>query len=243
MSGRHSFRAFEQADEEREDEEREAKSADDVTDEAATDADTSVEDVNTDAETETPAEREETADAEETEAPEEPQEPEDPGRRTNWSRVAVVVVLPALALLLAAGSAFLKWQIGWERGSAAAATESVEAAKDITTQMLSYEPATVEQQLNSVRERLTGEFLDTYTEMINTAIIPGATAQNITAVADVPSAGSVSASPHRAEVLLYLNQSVMVGDQAPQKTPSTVRATMVHEDGRWLMSQFEPVKP
>ncbi|MCV7285927.1 hypothetical protein H7J87_11365 [Mycolicibacterium wolinskyi] len=218
MSGRHSLKAFDKAG---------AKPIEDPVEETAEDA------------------AEETAeDASEAEGVDtEPEPPAEPARRTAWSRIVVFAVLPALALVLAAGSAFLKWQIVSERESATARTESVEAAKDITVQMLSYEPDTVEQHLNSVLDRLTGEFLGTYTTMIRTTIIPGATAQRVTAHAEVPAIGSVTASPDRAEVMLYLNQFVTVGDQPPQKTPSTVRVTMVREDGRWLMSQFEPVKP
>lgn len=215
MSGRHSLKAFDKAG---------AKPVEDPIEEK-------------------PVE-ETTEDAPEAEGVDtEPEPPAEPARRTPWSRIVVFAVLPALALVLAAGSAFLKWQIVSERDSATARTESVEAAKDITVQMLSYEPDTVEQHLNSVLDRLTGEFLGTYTTMIRTTIIPGATAQRVTAQAEVPAIGSVTASPDRAEVMLYLNQFVTVGDQPPQKTPSTVRATMVREDGRWLMSQFEPVKP
>ncbi|MHC9292249.1 hypothetical protein ACRCUN_07250 [Mycobacterium sp. LTG2003] len=228
MSGRHSLRAFEKAD---------AKAAEEKP----------VEDPAEEKPIEDPVEdpAEETAD----ESPEaddvdaEPERPAEPARQTPWSGIVVFAMLPALALLLAAGSAFLKWQIVSERESATARTESVEAAKDITIQMLSYEPNTVEQHLNSVLDRLTGDFLSTYTTMIRTTIIPGATAQRVTAQAEVPAIGSVTASADRAEVMLYLNQFVTVGDQPPQKTPSTVRATMVREDGRWLMSQFEPVKP
>lgn len=189
---------------------------------------------------ETPADE---SDTEVADVDSEPQQPAEPARKLPWSQILVFAVLPVLALLLAAGSAFLKWQIVSDRESATARTESAEAAKDITIQMLSYEPDTVEQHLNSVLGRLTGEFHDTYTTLINTTIIPGASAQRVTAVAEVPAVGSVSAGPDRAEVMLYLNQFVTVGDRPPQKTPSTVRVTMVREDGRWLLSQFEPVKP
>lgn len=233
MSGRHSLRAFERAG---------AKPAEEKP------AEETVEEKTVEEKTVEEKTVEETAeDTPETEAADDvdtnPDEPVEPARQTPWSRIVVFAVLPALALVLAAGSAFLKWQIVSDRESAAARTESVEAAKDITVQMLSYEPDTVEQHLNSVLDRLTGDFLSTYTTMIRTTIIPGATAQRVTAEAEVPAIGSVTASPDRAEVMLYLNQYVTVGDQPPQKTPSTVRVTMVREDGRWLMSQFEPVKP
>ncbi|MDH6197671.1 Mce-associated membrane protein [Mycobacterium frederiksbergense] len=156
------------------------------------------------------------------------------------SRVGVLVVMSAIALVLTLASAAFRWLIGSDHRIDTARTESVQAARDITIEMLSYQPDTVEQQLNAVRERLTGEFLGTYTTLTS-AVIPAAQAERIAAVADVPQAGSVNASADRAEVVLFVNQSVSVGGKAPQKTPSVVRVTMVKEGDRWLMSKYEPV--
>lgn len=240
MSGRHSFRAFAQA-EERPEPERQAPE-DASTDEVTTGADETA--AVDEAEAETEAEAEIESEAGEDEPEDKPEEPvAEPARTIAWPRVLVFAVIPAVALLLAAGSAFLRWQLTWDAGSDTARSESVEAAKEITVEMLSYDPETVEQHLNEALGRLTGNFLDSYTTLVNTRVIPIATTQRVTATAEVPAAGVVSASPDRAEVVLYLNQYVTVGDQAPQKTASTVRATMVREDGKWLMSEFAPVKP
>lgn len=160
---------------------------------------------------------------------------------TKRSRILVFGVLPALALLLAVAPAVLKWQVASSTSNERARAESVQAARDIAVEMLSYQPDNVEQQLHAARDRMTGEFLGIYTAMIENAVIPGAKSQGVTAVAEVPQAGSVSASADRAEVLLYLNQTVTVTQKPPQKTVSTVRVTMVNHDGRWLMSKFEPV--
>lgn len=234
MSGRHSFRAFAQA-EERPEPERQAPE-DASTDEVTTGADETAAVYEAEAEIE--------AEAGEDEPEDKPEEPvAEPARTIAWPRVLVFAVIPAVALLLAAGSAFLRWQLTWDAGSDTARTESVDAAKEITVEMLSYDPETVEQHLNEALGRLTGNFLDSYTTLVNTRVIPIATTQRVTATAEVPAAGVVSASPDRAEVVLYLNQYVTVEDQAPQKTASTVRATMVREDGKWLMSEFAPVKP
>lgn len=162
---------------------------------------------------------------------------------TRRSRILVLGVLPALALLLTVAAAIFKWEVAASTGAERARTESVQAARDITVEMLSYQPDTVEQQLHAAREKMTGQFLGIYTAMIENAVIPGAKSQGVTAVAEVPQAGSVSASPDHAEVLLYLNQTVTVAQKPPQITLSTVRVTMVNEGGRWLMSKFEPVVP
>lgn len=164
-----------------------------------------------------------------------------PKRRVNWARVVAFGVLPALALLLAAGAGYLKWVDNSVRNSDAARAETVQVAKDSTVAMLSYKPDTVEQQLNDARSLLTGEFEESYTGLINDIVIPGAKQKQISAVASVPAAASVSADPNEAVVLVFVNQTVVVGQDAPTDTASSVRVTLEKIDDRWLISKFDPV--
>lgn len=159
----------------------------------------------------------------------------------DWSRVVAFIVLPALALLLAAGAGYLKWQDNSVRNSEVASITSVQAARDTAIALLSYAPDTVEQQLGAARERLTGEFLDSYTTLTNDVIVPGAREQQISAIASVPAAASVSATPDRAVVLLFVNQTVTVGSDAPTDNASSVRVTLERHGDRWLISEFDPV--
>ena len=191
---------------------------------------------------------EDTDKAEDTEPPE--WEPAEPGaavagvatkRRVNWGRVFAFGVIPALALLLAIGAGYLKWLDNSVRNADAAAIESVQVAKDSTIAMLSYKPDTVEQQLNDARNLLTGEFQESYTGLINDVVIPGAKEKQITAVASVPAAASVSAEADESVVLVFVNQTVAVGQDPPTDTTSSVRVTLEKVDGRWLISKFDPV--
>jgi Mce-associated membrane protein len=172
-------------------------------------------------------------------------------RQTNWPRVLAYGVLPGLALLLALAAGFFRWEYvssGYGALPPAAseenpspAFESMNAAKDSTIKMLSYKPDSVEQQLNSARDLLTGEFRDSYTTLINDVVIPGAKQKQISAVASVPAAASVSADPKHAVVLVFVNQTVVVGQDPPSDTASSVRVTLEKVDDRWLISEFEPV--
>ncbi|MGH3674689.1 MAG: hypothetical protein ACRDU5_02930 [Mycobacterium sp.] len=164
-----------------------------------------------------------------------------PKRRINWSRVLAFAVLPGLALLLALAAGYLKWQESSVRVSDLARTESVQAAKDGAVALLSYKPDTVEQQLIAARDLLTGEFRDYYTSLTNDVVIPEAKAEQISAVASVPAAASVSADPNQAVVLMFVNQEVVVGNGVPAGTLSSVRVTMDKIGDRWLISLFEPV--
>ena len=162
-------------------------------------------------------------------------------RGINWARVLAFGVLPALALLLGAGAGFLRWEDSSRRDADKARTESVQAARDSTVALLSYKPETVDKDLGSARDRLTGAFLDAYTELVNTVVIPGAKEKKISAVAQVPAAASVSAKPDHAVVLVFVDQTVVVGSDAPTNTASSVRITLDKVGGRWLISAFEPI--
>lgn len=164
-----------------------------------------------------------------------------PKRRIDWSRVVAFGVLPALAFVLVIGAGVLKFLDSGVRESDIARGESVQAAKDSTVALLSYKPDTVEQQLTAARDRLTGDFRNEYTDLTKNVVIPGAKQKQISAVASVPAAASVSANPSHAVVLLFVNQTVTVGNSAPSDTASSVRVTVDKVDGRWLISKFDPV--
>ena len=168
-------------------------------------------------------------------------EPAKPERRIQWARVFAFGVLPAVALLLALAAGYLKWIDNSVRNSDVARDESVQAAKDSTTALLSYKPDTVEQQLGAARDLLTGDFRDSYTSLTNDVVIPGAKQKQIAAVATVPAVASVSANPNHAVVLVFVNQTVIVGQDAPTDTASSVRVTLDKIGDRWLISKFDPV--
>jgi Mce-associated membrane protein len=195
----------------------------------------------TDSVEETPAEPEETEAAAEVDGSDHDEQLTGSAGRVRWSGAIVYVVLPALALLLASAAGFLKWQDGSARDAATARTEPVHAATDSTIALLSYKPDTVEKDLDAARGRLTGTFLSTYTSLTHDVVIPGAKQKQISAVATVPAAASTSATGNHAVVLLFVNQTVIIGQDAPTNTASSVRVTLDKVGGRWLISQFDPV--
>jgi Mce-associated membrane protein len=164
-----------------------------------------------------------------------------PKKRFSFARAVAFGVLPIVALLLAAAAGYLRWVDSSHRDAIIAADESVQAAKDSTVALLSYKPETVEKDLGGARDRLTGSFLDAYTQLINNVVIPGAKEKKISALASVPAAASVSAKPDHAVVLLFVDQTVVVGTDAPTSTASSVRVTLDKVKDRWLISGFEPI--
>ena len=164
-----------------------------------------------------------------------------PRRSFSMARAFAYGVLPALALVLAMGAGFLKWQDSSVRNDDLAESESVQTAKSATVQLLSYSPDTVDRDLGSASDLLTGEFKNSYTSLIADVVIPGARQKHISAVATVPAAASLSANPNHAVALVFVNQTLTVGADAPSDTASSVKVTMDKVGGHWLVSGFDPV--
>jgi Mce-associated membrane protein len=167
--------------------------------------------------------------------------PAERGSRFSWTRMVAVGVLPAVALLLALGDGYLRWLDGSAHASRVAAEESVKAATDSTIAILSYRPDTVDRDLTGAVGRLTGGFRQQYTQLVSDVVAPGAKQQHISAVATVLAAASVSATENHAVVLVFIDQTTTIGNDAPTQTTSSVRITLEKVHDRWLISQFDPV--
>jgi Mce-associated membrane protein len=170
-----------------------------------------------------------------------PELPAEPVGRFSWTRILAYGVLPGLALLLALGVGYLKWQDGSARLSQQAAAKSVQVARESTIAMLSYRPDTAEKDLTAASDRLTGTFRDDYTKLIADLVIPGAKQKQVSAVATVPAAASVSATENHAVVLVCVDQTTIIGNDPPANSASSVRITLDKVRDRWLISRFDPV--
>jgi len=158
-----------------------------------------------------------------------------------WRRMLVYGVLPTLALLMALGAGYLKWQSGVAHESVLARTQSVQTATESAIAMLSYTPDTAERDLGAARDRLTGPFRDSYSSLVHDVVIPGALQKGVSAVATVPAAASVSTTENRAVVIVFVDQTTTIGNQPPTDTASSVKVTLDKVDSRWLISDFTPV--
>lgn len=161
-------------------------------------------------------------------------------RPKGFGKLVAFGLLPALMLLLAGTAGFLSYYDRAARISQSAAQSSVQAAKDGTVELLSYTPDNAKAKLTAARDLLTGDFRDAYTSLTNDVVIPGAIQKRISATARVPAASTTSASATRAVVLVFVNQTVVVGNDAPSETASAVEVTLDKSGDRWLISGFEP---
>jgi Mce-associated membrane protein len=149
--------------------------------------------------------------------------------------------VPTLALLLVIAGIWLSWDTSVRRGAQRSGEDAMAAARDSIVAMLSYQPDSAEKSLNDARGRLTGQFLDAYTQLIQTVVVPSAKKDRITAVAKVPATSVVSADADRAVVLAFVDQTLTEGTKAPTLTTSSVRVSMEKVDDHWLIAGFDPV--
>ncbi len=161
--------------------------------------------------------------------------------RVQWCRVLAYGVLPGVAMTMAIGAGYLKWYESSAHDRRLVASESVRVASDGAIAMLSYRPETVDKDLAAAKNRLTGPLKDSYSALTHDIVIPGSKQKAISAAATVPAAGSVSASPDHAVVLLFVDQTITVGNDAPTSSASRVRVTLDKTAGRWLISLFDPL--
>ena len=158
-----------------------------------------------------------------------------------WQRVLAYGVLPGLALVLGLAAGYLKWLGGSAEDAAALRAETIRIGSEDAVALLSYKADSVDKDLGAARERLTGDFKEAYTALTRQVVIPGAKEKHISAVAKATAAASVSATGSHAVVLVFLNQTVTVGEGAPTDTTPVVRVVLDKVNDRWLVSHFDPV--
>ena len=161
--------------------------------------------------------------------------------RSRLPRAVAFGVLPALLVLLGGSAGYLTWETISARFLQQARVESVRAAADGATALLTYHADSVDSELRAARERLTGKFKVSYTAYTHEVVIPDAHKKHISSIATVPSAASVWATTNQAVVMLFVNQTFNSDTDTPAGTASSVRVTLDKVSGRWLISDFTPV--
>lgn len=152
----------------------------------------------------------------------------------------LLAMLIALAVVAVGGWLFRDGS-GRQADSVAGA-QALAAARDGIPAIMSYQPDTAQRDLPAAaKDRLTGTFLDEYTQLIATVVVPEATQKGISASATIPAAAVVSADADHAVVLAFVDQTVKTGAAPATQTATSVRVSMDKVEGRWLISGFEPI--
>ncbi|MFZ2529305.1 MAG: twin-arginine translocation pathway signal [Rhodococcus sp. (in: high G+C Gram-positive bacteria)] len=154
--------------------------------------------------------------------------------------VAGALVAVAAVLVVLVGSlAYGKMQ---DSASEAARTDALKVAEEQSVAMLAYDYGSVDEQLASAADGLTGDFREEYLSLMNNIIAPGAKEKQISVQVAVQGSSVVSAEPDRVVALLFLNQ-ITTSSENPEavSSGSRVRVELENQDGRWLVSRLTPI--
>lgn len=161
-------------------------------------------------------------------------------RRDRIARLMVLVVLPVLAMVFTGAAAYFKFIHETGIATRQARIEAVSATRDGVTAMFTYQPGSVDTQLDAARDRLTGGFRDEYTKLIHDMAIPGAQQYHVTTMVNVPAVAVIRVEPAHVETVAFVNQNATVGSAAPTDNAFSAKVTLDKVGGRWLISGFEP---
>jgi Mce-associated membrane protein len=165
----------------------------------------------------------------------------DRGQRRFGMRHVLAGLLVLAIAVCGGGVGYLWWQNVARSAADRARIESVQTAKDATIALLSYEPGTAEQKLTAARDRLTGGFRDSYASLTKDVVIPAAVQRQVSAVAAVPAVAVLTADPRHAVAMVFVDQTTIIGGDAPTATSSVVKVTLDRVDDQWLVSGFDPM--
>lgn len=150
------------------------------------------------------------------------------------------VVLLVLAGLATWGYVEARDDASVEQSIASAPQEATDAAREITTQMFSYDHQSVDAELGAVRERLTDPALAEFVERSMPAVSSAAKQQEATVFATVAAAAAEEVvDQDHVTVLVMLNR--MVSTKAEPKAASSasrLRVNMVREGGQWKLGKL-----
>lgn len=148
----------------------------------------------------------------------------------------------AVVLMLAFGAAvFTGLQAREATAAADARSDALAAAKSRVPDLLSYENATLEDDLARALDQTTGSFADDYGTILTDVVTPTATERKISTSASVSAAGVVRGDRDEVVVLLFLTQTTTAADAGTSVSGSRVEVTMTRDGTTWKIAGLKPV--
>ncbi len=178
---------------------------------------------------------------------EKPASSDEPSRPPFYKNLTLV--LATLVALAAAGVGTLWWQA--EQGSASttpsgllvgddARTEVLISAADLATRTLSYDYKTFENDMETARARMTKSFRKEYDATMS-QVKANTETNKIVLQATAVASSIISATEHKAKVLVFLNQTTTagVGKSAKQQaSQNSLVVTLTRGEGDWAISKL-----
>lgn len=152
----------------------------------------------------------------------------------------LLTLLAVVAVTLAA--ALLVFQYRPDSRGDAAKNDVLSAATEGTVALLSYSPESLDRDFASAKSRMTGDFLNYYTQFTEKVIAPAAKEKSVKTSASVVRSAVAEMHPDSAVALLFINQTTTSAEKPdPALAASSVRVTLSKVEGSWLISSFDPV--
>jgi Mce-associated membrane protein len=124
----------------------------------------------------------------------------------------------------------------------AAASAAVSAASDSTVAILSYAPDSIDKDFATAKSRLTGEFLNYYSQFTQQIVGPAAKQKAVKTTAAIAQAALTELHSDSAVVLVFVNQTTQSAARPePTITASSVLVSLTKINGAWLVSAFNPI--
>ncbi|OBB79383.1 hypothetical protein A5760_20865 [Mycobacterium colombiense] len=161
--------------------------------------------------------------------------------RERLYRLIVFTALPLLTIGVGSAAGFFKFVGDTAAATQQARIEATGVARDGTVALFQYQASSVDRDLEAARSRLTGEFRDEYTKLINDVAIPGAKHYQVSTLVNVRAVAVIQAAPTHVQTLVFVNQNVTVGTTPPTDTSFAAKVSLDKVDGHWLISGFEPI--
>lgn len=158
------------------------------------------------------------------------------------------LILPiALAVALVASAALAAWFYfatyqPEQKVDQAVAARVIQSASDGAVALLSYTPETLDEDFTAAKSKLTGDFLNYYTQFTQEIVTPAAKQKSVKTSAVVVRSALSNLEPTKGEVLLFINQQTVSKENPDGSfTASSVKVEMTKVGNDWLISSFDPV--
>lgn len=146
------------------------------------------------------------------------------------------VLLAAVALVVVATV-----QARSAAAHADARSDALAAAKARVPDLLSYENATLHDDLARAGAQTTGPFGADYRKILKDVVEPTATKQGISTQASVSAAGIVSGNREKVVALVFLTQTTTARGNRTAVSGSRVEVTMKRDGDTWKIAGLKPV--
>jgi Mce-associated membrane protein len=122
-----------------------------------------------------------------------------------------------------------------------ARAEALAAAKTRVPDLLSYENATLHEDLDRALDQTTGSFTDDYRKILTDVVEPTAERRGISTEASVSAAGVVSGDRDEVVVLVFLTQTTTAKGYRKSVSGSRVEVTLKRTGDDWKIAGLRPI--